>query len=63
MEAENRIQSISEQILEELFVQLGQVAEIPPTLIEDLRRLAENGKLVDSEEIVRVITSSQGGVQ
>ncbi len=63
MEAENRIRSISEQILDELFVQLGQVSEIPPTLIEDLRRLAENGKLVDSEEIVRVITSSKGDVQ
>ncbi len=63
MKPDLRVRSIADQILDELFQQLSLENEIIPGLIDDLRRLAKSGKLVDGEEIVRVINSRVGGDQ
>jgi len=55
-----QIRSITGQILDALFEQLGEDNEINPALIDSLRELAKTGKMVDSEEIIRVITTDTG---
>lgn len=55
-----QIRSITDQILDALFEQLGEDNEINPALIDSLRELAKTGKMVDSEEIIRVITADTG---
>ncbi len=59
MEDATKIKSITAQILEEFFRRLREDEAIPPKLIENLRRLAEEGKFSDSDAILRVLTAEE----
>jgi hypothetical protein len=55
------IRSITDQILDEFFAGLVEDATLPPGVIAELRLLAHKGKLMNSEEILRVLTEDRGG--
>lgn len=60
MEPAYEIRSIADQILDEFLEQLSQDGEIPPALIERLRRLARSGEMTSGNEVLRAITSDMG---
>ena len=61
MDSASKIQSVTNQILEDFFRRLEKDSAIPPRLVSELRRLASKGKLTSSEAILAALTKEEGG--
>jgi hypothetical protein len=61
MDSASKIQSVTNQILEDFFRRLEKDSAIPPRLVSELRRLASKGKMTSSEAILAALTNEDGG--